>query len=202
VGRRCPPERHGRHPVATFNDVVRIDYRRPGLDFDLVGGYDFGIVRAEAELGYKRASVRNVDGLAVAGTTAVAGDGNTGVTSIMGNALLDFGDNDGFSVYGGGGAGYARTKFNGIATQNQAAFLRGKDSGVAYQLIAGFRYAITPQLDIGLKGRHFRTSRMDLGNALGTTGAYRDLRTRFRSTSLLASIFYNFAEPPAAPERG
>jgi OOP family OmpA-OmpF porin len=186
-------------PVGTFNDVVRVDYRRPGLDFDLIGGYDFGVVRAEAELGYKRASVRRVDGLAVPGTVAVAGDGNTGVTSVMGNLLLDFGDNDGLSVYAGGGAGWARVKHNSIARQSLPAFLDGKDSGLAYQAIAGIRYAITPQLDIGLKGRYFRTSNLRLGNALGATAAYRDFRSKFRSTSLLASIIYNFAEPAAPP---
>jgi len=46
--------------VGTINNAYTID-SKPGWDIDLVGGYDFGMIRAEAELGYKRASVDEVE---------------------------------------------------------------------------------------------------------------------------------------------
>src|SRR3990170_5337929 len=45
--------------VLSVDDAVVVDYKN-GFDVDLIGGYDFGVVRAEAELAYKRASVGNV----------------------------------------------------------------------------------------------------------------------------------------------
>jgi hypothetical protein len=80
--------------------------------------------------------------------------------------------------------------------------------------------AITPNIDVGVKYRHLRTPRADLGNDAGltltgnpdlivvngvniaqTTSAtlFTDFEPRFRSHSLLASLIFNFAAPQAAP---
>ena len=41
-------------------DVGSVDFKT-GYDLDLIGGYDFGMFRIEAELGYKRASADDFD---------------------------------------------------------------------------------------------------------------------------------------------
>ena len=69
-----------------------------GWDVDLIGGYDFGMIRAEAELGYKHASIHQAE---VSNTITLNqtgfgshfdADGHSSAWSVMVNALLDFGD--------------------------------------------------------------------------------------------------------------
>ena len=78
----------------SVDDYLLADFKKPGVDLDLIGGYDFGVVRAEAELGYKRARVDEVGGGYTESNTAIDGTGNVNVFSIMGNLLLDFGNED------------------------------------------------------------------------------------------------------------
>ena len=220
----------------SFNNALGLDYKR-GVDLDAVAGYDFGFFRVEGELGYKRAKIRDfsvdqgfVDQLNLAlnrpsavpdpGTPGLAPlvatnftfDGRVRVLSGMINGLLDFGDEDGLSFYAGGGAGRARVKFAGE-----------KDAAWAYQLIAGVRYALSSNIDVGLKYRHFRTGRLNLADDSGvvlngnanrfvigpsapvivdqTTNAnlFTSVADKFRSHSLLASLIFNFGAPAAAP---
>ena len=42
-----------------YPNGVQIDHHT-GFDGDIIGGYDFGMFRAEAEIGYKRAGIQNV----------------------------------------------------------------------------------------------------------------------------------------------
>ncbi|MEO7365248.1 MAG: outer membrane beta-barrel protein [Sphingomicrobium sp.] len=184
----------------------RVKFKK-GYDVDLIAGYDFGMFRLEAEAGYKRAKAKSisVDSAFLtafntrAGTAFTSDDfdvsGRASVLSLMGNALLDFGDT-GFGAYVGGGFGRARVKEFG-----------GSDSAWAYQGIAGVRTAISENIDLGLKYRYFRTGRLNfddtftfagIGNGSGGTAAF-DARNRFSSHSLLLSLIYNFAPPPPPP---
>ena len=227
---------------ADFNDnnAFGIDYKR-GYDVDVIAGYDFGFFRLEGELGFKRArldefSVDNDFAAALnaglnrpsaapdtgaPGQPALVGtdfdlDGKVKVRSYMLNALLDFGDEDGLSFYAGVGAGRARVKFAGDS-----------DGAWAGQLIAGARYALSDNVDIGLKYRYFRTGKINLaedtvfidGNPntinVGTPTApvfvdqttdaalSTDFEQKFRSHSILASLIFNFggerAPPPPPP---
>src|SRR5574338_933261 len=45
--------------VDRINNLASVDYNT-GFDIGLTGGYDFGMVRAEGELAYKRAGVNEV----------------------------------------------------------------------------------------------------------------------------------------------
>src|SRR4028118_958064 len=62
--------------LGSINDLISIDHKY-GLDVDLIAGYDFGSVRAEAKLGWKRASHDEYD---VQGDL-FEGDGRTSVLS-------------------------------------------------------------------------------------------------------------------------
>lgn len=190
--------------TTVIDDGVVMKFKKPGLDLDLNLGYDFGLIRLEGELGYKRATVDSIGTRAATGgtLTTVNGKGNVGTTSAMVNLLLDVGDDDGVSFYAGPGIGWARVKMNNIVPGTAPYDIEGKDSGLALQGIAGVRYAITPQLDVGLKYRYFRSHRLDFNdviNELNASGFTYDTRSRFSSHSLLFSIIYNFAEPAAPP---
>ena len=166
-----------------FDDEFEIEYKR-GLDLDVIAGYDFGMVRAEGELGWKRAKIDEVRFVDFDDDFVIDDDdfGRTSVLSLMGNVLADFGGNDSFGAYAGGGFGRAWVKTAGE-----------RDSAWAWQLIAGVRTAVTPNIDVGLKYRYFNTGRLGFGDD------EFDVRGRFRSHSLLASVIFNFGAPAVAP---
>ncbi len=174
---------------ATTNNYLIVDHKT-GIDADIIAGYDFGPIRAEIEGGYKSAShkdytFQNRGGLA----TTEAASGRTRVYSIMGNLLGDFGNQDGLSFYAGGGVGYASTK---VRIRDIQSTTNLRDSHLAWQLIAGVRYAITPNIDLGVKYRYFNTKFRDT-DLFNTNDR---VHSKFRSHSLLASLIYNFAPPP------
>lgn len=189
-------------PVSV-NDGVKVDYGA-GIDLDIVAGYDFGAVRAEAEFAYKRASVNDVrvNPDVFATPLNLDADGSGRVLSVMGNLLLDFGDDDGWSGYLGAGAGLARTKIradlDGVGLGASTGF-SGSDSGLAWQVVGGIRRPISDNVDLGLKYRFFNT-RVSFDDE-DVQGAPVELDGRFRSHSLLASLIFNFggAEPAPPP---
>ena len=149
-----------------FDDGLVIDHDI-GFDADLVAGYDFGLVRGELELGYKRASVDEVQlhpGLVefLGGvpdtnpTEPFEADGKVRVMSAMVNLLFDFGDEDGWSGFLGAGAGYADVKYKlGIPGVDMDPDPEDVDLGfsdstsdgaIAWQILAGIRKAITPNI--------------------------------------------------------
>ena len=173
---------------------LKID-NKVGYDVDAIAGYDFGMLRAEFELGYKRARVQGAE---VNTSIATSAGGHSDARSAMGNLLLDFGDEHGISGYVGGGAGLARTRITAATTLPLANF-RTRDSGFAYQAIAGVRFPVGTNIDLGLKYRFFNTSiRQNIGGyAPLFAGGPASVRSRFRSHSLLASLIFNFAAPVA-----
>jgi opacity protein-like surface antigen len=174
-----------------------------GYDVDAIAGYDFGMFRLEAELGYKRAKadelqvdqglidlIEDETGEIITDDDVDIG-GSVKVLSLMGNGLLDFGG-DGLGFYAGGGFGRAKVKAFGES-----------DSAWAMQLIAGVRTAISDNIDAGLKYRYFRTGKLDFESDLPFDGGnvFAGSNDRFSSHSLLASLIFNFghAAPPPPP---
>ena len=175
----------------TFAEAYEVDFKR-GIDVDAIAGYDFGVFRVEGELGYKRLRLDDVrPSSAFVSALGVTDadfdvDGRGSVLSLMANGLLDFGDDDGWSGYVGGGIGRARVRFAGDS-----------DSALAHQAIAGVRKAITPNIDLGLKYRYFRTARLNFSDEFrdGTDVFGLSSKGKLRTHSLLASLIYNFAAP-------
>src|SRR4029453_13802875 len=187
-----------------FDEGFDVDYKT-GYDLDLIGGYDFGMFRLEGEVAYKRASVDDIEIdepflFAINGALdinpALQNDnidfgGHASVLSGMVNAMLDFGDDAGWGGFVGVGAGIAGVKLLG-----------DKDSGFAWQAIAGVRMAVSENIDLGLKYRYFRTKSMNFSDTLdfGPNGVVPiDASGRFESHSLLLSLIYNFYTPPPPP---
>jgi len=168
---------------------------KPGFDIDGLVGYDFGMFRVEGEVGYKQAHVKHFSSTSPIATTATgSGTSRDSALSFMVNGLLDFGPDTGFSGYVGGGAGVARVKFDGYRLNSTAYFLDDTDSRFAWQAIAGVRYPVTSNIDIGAKYRFFNVEKV---RVTGNTGL--EYKTRWRSHSLLASLIYNFGDPAAPP---
>ncbi|QNM82813.1 porin family protein [Sphingomonas sabuli] len=197
-----------RDALQTIDDAYVVDHDW-GWDVDLIAGYDLGMVRVEGELGYKRASTdelyidpaANFDLGAAPQDSFVNADGDSSVWSAMVNALIDIGDDDySWSGFLGGGVGYANVDTD-FSAPGINRFLDASDSGFAYQLIAGVRTAITPNLDLGLKYRFFTVNNLTFDVDAGSTPAALafDAETKWRSHSLLASLVYNFGAPAAAP---
>lgn len=195
-------------------DKVKLDYQlraldvpngividhKTGFDLDFIAGYDFGLIRAEAELGWKRAAT---NGVAVApaiqfnNTGPLTIDGRTTVKSAMANLLLDFGKDDGLQVYAGGGIGLARTTLNNVISGPNVSAgrgVQGSDRDLAWQLIAGMRMPVSYNVDLGLKYRYFR-SKIELQDATNPA-AIESLDGRFRSHSILASLIFNLGAQP------
>jgi opacity protein-like surface antigen len=159
-----------------------------GFDGSAFIGYDLGAFRIEAETAYKRAEVRAT--APVGGGPVFGASGSTSALSFMVNGLLDFGDDDGVSGFVGGGVGVARIDYNNVrAFSNQAAFLDDSDTRFAWQIIAGVRQAVTPNVDIGLKYRMFNVPNINV-ETVGRNPASTSLTTH----SALFSVSYNFLQ--------
>jgi len=169
---------------------------KTGYDFGGIVGYDFGGFRIEAEASYRRAEEKSFST-----TTANFPDARTGggaeALSFMLNGLLDFGPDDGLQGFVGGGVGVGRVKNAVLLSPNSPLSLVDSDTGLAWQALAGVRTPITDNIDVGLKYRFYNQYRNDLVNNGG-----RNIRTRFRSHSLMLTLGYNFggeAPPPPPP---
>lgn len=186
------------------NNAVNIDYKT-GLDVDGLIGYDFGFLRSEAEVGYKRATADEI-AVSFAGPIAVPATsvnytGRTRVLSSMFNLLGDAGG-DRFSVYAGGGVGLARTKVRAslspLSFAGQPGLIDGTDRKFAWQLIAGLRAAVSEHLDVGVKYRFFQSKYAFRDSGLNSISEGVD--GRFRSHSLLASLIVNLGtDAPPRP---
>ena len=194
--------------TATTNDAAQVDH---DYGYDVGGnvGYDFGVFRIEAEVGYRSANVDNYRSavrtgaylpngtlaFAVPGNFDYAG-GRTSALSFMVNGMLDFGDDDGIQGFVGGGVGVARVKASRYALNTNGSFLDDSDTVFAFQGIAGVRAPITDRIDATLKYRFFNSSQVKLIDVNGRT-----LNAgRFRSHSLMGGFTFNFGNPPPPPE--
>ena len=175
--------------VSTVSGQTRDDFRinhKTGIDGDMIAGYDFGIFRAEAELGYKRSMHK--DYLDAAGS--VNADGRSSTYSLMANAMVDLGQDEGFQFYAGGGAGYAQVIHS---IDIGSSRFKIKDRGFAWQAIAGVRKSVSQYFDVGLKYRYF-----DGGNVNDTIGTVQ-AHSKYRSHSVLISLIHNFNSPLPPP---
>ena len=185
-------------------DAVSLDYEFDlpddgAWDGSLFAGYDFGGFRIEAEASKKKARIESFSStVPLPGTlpgTYPAG-GHTDVMSYMLNAMLDFGDDDGITGFVGAGAGYAKVDLDNFAAfSNVGPFLEDDDGGLAWQLFAGARQALSDTIDVHFKYRYFNAGGVDLDDG------FDQGEMDFSSHSLLGGISLNFggAEAPPPP---
>ena len=160
----------------------------PGYDIDLIGGMDFGRVRAEVELGRKRLNISEVElddevfEDVELETYADLEGLKSRASTIMANVLFDaVNNNGGTAVYVGGGLGRASVKLGDA-----------RDNALAWQLIAGVRAPITDAVEMGVKYRFFNTGDLRFNDALDDGTYIFSTEGNLRTHSLLASLIFNF----------
>jgi len=176
-----------------------------GYDIGAVFGYDFGAFRLEAEGTYKSNEYDEItvqNGALIPGVplgTVVPSEDKINILAGMVNGLVEFGDDDGFQVFGGGGVGIARVDGN-ISLPGLGTLVEDSASDFAYQLIAGARYGVSENVDIGIKYRYFVADGFDIDTVNGTPFVFD-----YQTHSVVASLLYNFggqsAPVPVAPRR-
>lgn len=194
-------------PADGTYDPAAIARTKMGIDGDVILGYDFGAFRLEAEGGYKRNKYRDLTvlqsailpgGLTVPVGTVVQNERKLEIWSGMVNALVELGKDDGFQIYGGGGAGIARLELP-VQVAGIGTVIDDHQTDFAWQLIGGVRMPITENLGLGVKYRYFVLDDFELDGANGA-----NLRANYRAHSVLASLTYSFGgrsapEPVEAP---
>jgi len=189
----------------SINNVVQLDHDTYGFDLGLFGGYDFGMFRLEGELAYKHVSADELRLSAqITGSgddVIVDADGDTSALSAMVNALVDFGDENSWNGFLGAGVGVAKVKSDVDFSVDTSTFpdtdfgFSDSETVGAWQLLAGVRYPVSPNIDLGLKYRFFNTGKFEFKDS--ATDA--QIEGKFRSHSLMASLTYNFYSPPPPP---
>ena len=131
---------HNNYQGSTGANDGRINvHNNVGIDADAVAGYRFGFVRAEAELGYKRAGIDRTN-FTMTNFGSLGDGGHVRSVSAMGNLLADFGTG-GLDAYVGGGVGVARTSY-----LIRSISFGATDSNLAWQIIAGVNFPVSPNL--------------------------------------------------------
>ena len=179
---------------------------KTGLDADVVVGYDFGAFRLEAEGGYKRNAY---DGLTVVNSAILPGDltvppgtvvqneEDLSIWSGMLNGLVELGKDGGFQVFAGGGVGFANVDLP-VEVAGVGTVIDDSATDFAWQLLGGLRFAVSDNVDLGLKYRYFVADNFEFQAANGLP-----IEADYTPHSVLASLVYNFggkeAPPPPAP---
>jgi opacity protein-like surface antigen len=192
--------------TTSYSNGYNLDWKNPGWNVDAIAGYKLGLIKLEVEGGYQRAKVKTAtasstlltDVSTATGTTATSSNlgigSSIGVKYLTANALVDGDFGGGFGAYAGGGIGRAWASFSG-----------DNDSAMALTGIAGVRYALSSNVDAGLKYQYLHTGKLAFNDAFAVNGVNytSTAKGNYDSHSVLASLVYNFnsreAPPPPIP---
>lgn len=180
-----------------------VDFRTaPGrvtTDFD--DGYGFGAALG-ARLGQRGAAGRwrvegelsfasnDVDAHRLRGVPLAGPTGDLESMSVMLNALLDFGTGGRLTPYLGAGIGVAEIQASGFGAAASPAVLDDEDTVLAYQLIAGAGYGISPNAELFAEYRWFATDDPALRTSVATGSV--DTAIEYRISKFLAGVRFNF----------
>ena len=177
-------------PLGEQSDIF--DFKT-GFGGGALAGYDFGSLRLQGDVIYRRNKV---------GAETYAGDPNHGVDASVASVapmlsvLYDIETGTGFTPYVGAGLGAAHVKLNYI-DGNGIYSAHGSTWSVAYQGVAGVNYDLTPKLLIGVEYRYFATPDADFDRAYSDGYDQKDFETT--SHSLFVGLTYSFGEAVPAP---
>lgn len=160
-----------------------------GYDY---GRFNWGNLRTEIELGYRRNGADSVSGSASGvGTGSASGDASA--ISLMLNGLWDMPVNFPVRPYIGAGIGGARVDFDNIKTST-GTFLKDSDYQFAYQGIAGLGWEITNNWRANLDYRYFATLDPGVKHGSGT-----GVDTEYQNHTIMLGFAYKFSPPAPAP---
>lgn len=173
---------------------------KDGYVFGGVLGYDFGGFRLEGEVAqrHNKAKAFNIvndggigddlDESPMSGAYNATG-GKAKVTSGMANAYLDFGKDWVVHPYIGAGIGIAGFKFSDMSV-GPAVFVQGNNTVMAYQGIAGLRWAISNAVDLVADYRYFATGHVNVGDGRD----YGVSVDKYRSHTVMLGLHYKFGQ--------
>jgi len=173
----------------------------PGFGGGGVGGYNFGRVRFEGELVFRRHGVEslNVQPGSISFPNLSGGahpEGNITSLALMTNAIVDIFPNRSWTPYLGGGVGGARIALNDLQVSH-TNFVNKSDLQFAYQGIAGVRYQVTERLSLDLDYRYFATTDPDFKDLGGIK-----FKTTYATHNAMLGFTYHFPAhkpPPVVP---
>jgi len=158
-------------------------------------GYNFGNLRAEGEIGYRRHDAKSAT---VGGVDAAGVSGDVNALSFMANGIYDFFPDRQWTPYLGLGIGAARLGAN-VGTAGAGAVVDSNDTQFAYQGIAGVSYSIAPQISLALDYRYFST--LDPAFSVESAAGGGTFRPGYHTHNVFLTLTYHFgvAPPPPAP---
>jgi opacity protein-like surface antigen len=131
---------------------------KPGFEFSLSGGYNWGIFRLEGEIGYQKNDIDSISGcyegmLGDVCISDISSSGDVTIFSFLANAYIDFINSTSWTPYITGGIGAAKIEINDLKVD---IFPIGDsdDTVLAYQFGAGVTYAFNKNFAIDLKYRY------------------------------------------------
>jgi opacity protein-like surface antigen len=189
----------GTTPNPTTNGISLT--HKTGYDVAVSAGLDFGLLRAEVELSQRAAHLNKVATTvpipirSIAGSTTpilsqgsfTAYSGITRARAAMLNGYAQLGDSNQTTFFAGAGLGYAQLAARRYAIASGVHFLNDRDSGLAWQLLAGVREPLSDRVSIGVKYRYFRTKSFAL-----TDVRDRSITGRSSFQNVQATLSYAF----------
>ncbi len=155
----------------SFNERAKFD---PSINIGGTGGFDFGMVRLEGELSYKRGEFSSVTSTDAAGATSqfTNMDGGLGALAFMVNSFIDLHNQSPITPYIGGGIGFAALHLDDTFGTNVSVtpvsrglvYERDDDTVFAYQVGGGLEVALNRRLSLDLGYRYFATSKAHFNN--------------------------------------
>jgi opacity protein-like surface antigen len=145
----------------TFNDRVEFD---PSIHIGGSGGFDFGFLRIEGELSYKKGEMSSITEK-TSQTRFANVDGRVGASALMFNAFFDIRNPSPVTPYIGGGIGFATLNLSDTFGTDANTGFRTRlydsdnDTVFAYQAGAGLEIALTRMLSLDLGYRYFGTAK-------------------------------------------
>lgn len=177
-------------------NAAKVNFHSGDYDVELVGGYDFGKIRVEGELAYKRSRVHvygvNVPTILDVNKQPALGlyphiTGRIHNRSAMVNVLGDLGGNKGPGLFAGAGIGLADIQLLRFL-YGRNRFLRDGDIRPATQLIGGAYVPLTKHLQVGIKGRYMMIDNAKHNGLINNQHYKGD----YRMISALGTLGWNF----------
>ncbi|MCD6486054.1 MAG: porin family protein [Syntrophobacterales bacterium] len=131
-----------------------------GYGAGISGGYDFGMIRVEAEAGYRK---NDFDTISAPGEGEFSVSGDITAMSLLLNCFVDFETGTNFTPYAGAGIGAAKVEFEASGEGD----ISEDDTVFAYQFVAGVGYAFTENVTLDVSYRYFATADPTFENGEG-----------------------------------
>ena len=141
-------------------------------------GYDFGLVRIEGEVGYRK---NDYDRVSASGQNKVNSSGEVTNWDFMANAYIDIETGTQFTPYIGGGIGASFLDTSAV-TAGGIEFESDDDTVFAYQGIAGLSYSFAEVWMVQVEYRFFGTD----------NPTFRNTESEYKSHNLFFGIRFNF----------